>query len=274
MGWGGNNGTTVTAAILARRYGVSWKTRTDEHFGNYLGSVTQNGTFRIGQTHEGTDVYAPLHRLVPMVNPDDLVLGGWDISDRNIADAMDDAKVLEPDLRDKLRQYTEQLVPLTAAFDASFIAKNQTPRATNIITGDKQEQLATLRRDIREFKAREKCREVVVIWTANSERYSRELAGVNDTAENLLCAIENNHEEVSPSTLYAVASILEGCPYVNGSPQNTFVPGCLELAKIHGVFICGDDFKSGQTKMKSVLVDYLIGCGIKVRMRFPTFDSF
>ena len=45
------------------------------------------------------------------------------------------------------------------------------------------------------------------------------------TAEELLNSIQNNEEEVSPSTIFAVASILEGCTYINGSPQNTFVPG-------------------------------------------------
>lgn len=73
--------------------------------------------------------------------------------------------------------------------------------------------------------------------------------------------------EVSPSTLFAVASILEGCAYINGSPQNTFVPGAVELAVQKGVFIGGDDFKSGQTKIKSVLVDFLVSAGIKVRKR-------
>lgn len=70
---------------------------------------------------------------------------------------------------------------------------------------------------------------------------------------------------MSPSTLFAVASILEGCAYINGSPQNTFVPGATELAVQKGVFIGGDDFKSGQTKIKSVLVDFLVSAGIKVR---------
>lgn len=70
--------------------------------------------------------------------------------------------------------------------------------------------------------------------------------------------------EVSPSTLFAVASILEGCAFLNGSPQNTLVPGALELARQHRVFVGGDDFKSGQTKVKSVLVDFLIGSGLKV----------
>ncbi len=55
------------------------------------------------------------------------------------------------------------------------------------------------------------------------------------------------------------------CPYINGSPQNTFVPGCLDLAERRGVFVGGDDFKSGQTKFKSVLVDFLVNAGIKPR---------
>lgn len=53
------------------------------------------------------------------------------------------------------------------------------------------------------------------------------------------------------------------CTYINGSPQNTFVPGIIELAENAGVFIAGDDFKSGQTKLKSVLVDFLVTAGIK-----------
>lgn len=53
------------------------------------------------------------------------------------------------------------------------------------------------------------------------------------------------------------------CAFINGSPQNTFVPGCIELAEKAGVFIGGDDFKSGQTKLKSVLVDFLVSAGIK-----------
>ena len=56
---------------------------------------------------------------------------------------------------------------------------------------------------------------------------------------------------------------MEGATYINGSPQNTFVPGVIELAETHNVMIGGDDFKSGQTKMKSVMVDFLVSAGIK-----------
>lgn len=80
----------------------------------------------------------------------------------------------------------------------------------------------------------------------------------------MLAAIAAGHTEVAPSTVFAVASILEGVPFINGSPQNTFVPGAIELATRHNAFIGGDDFKSGQTKMKSALVDFLISAGIKL----------
>jgi len=80
----------------------------------------------------------------------------------------------------------------------------------------------------------------------------------------LLNAIARGEAEISPSTIFAVASLLEGCPYINGSPQNTFVPGVIELAERMGISIGGDDFKSGQTKMKSVMVDFLISAGLKV----------
>ena len=49
-----------------------------------------------------------------------------------------------------------------------------------------------------------------MLWTANTERFCEVAAGLNDTAENLLHSIRSNTDEVSPSSLFAVASIMEG----------------------------------------------------------------
>ena len=67
--------------------------------------------------------------------------------------------------------------------------------------------------------------------------------------------------QTCPTIVY---NLVLQCSYINGSPQNTNVPGVVELAKKHGTFIGGDDFKSGQTKIKSVLVDFLVSAGLKV----------
>jgi len=264
VGWGGNNGTTVTAGILANKQGLKWPTREGEQSANYFGSLTQSSTIKIGNVN-GEDVWAPMNSIIPMVNPNDIVLDGWDISGMNLADAMDRAKVLEPTLRQQVAGEMRNMVPRKSVYYPEFIAANQGERADNVLSGaDKQRHLDQIRQDIRDFRKQNALDKVIILWTANTERFTDVSSGVNDTADNTLAAIRNSAAEIAPSTIFAVASILEGCPFINGSPQNTLVPGVVDLAIRHDVQVAGDDFKSGQTKMKSVLVDFLVSAGLKV----------
>ncbi|CAG9331164.1 unnamed protein product [Blepharisma stoltei] len=264
VGWGGNNGTTLTAGILANKLKTTWMTKEGEHHSNFLGSICRSVTMRVGIDHNLQPVYAPLFNVIPILDPVDLEIWGWDISSMNIADAMNRAKVLDYDLQRKLYPELKDMVPWPSVYSEDFIAANQCDRADNIIRGNKQEQLDTLRQNIRDFKQQRGIEKVIVLWTANTERYAEIRAGLNDTADNLLGSIEANEAEIAPSTLFAVASILEGCTYINGSPQNTFIPGVIELAERHQILIAGDDFKTGQTKIKTVLSDFLINSGLKL----------
>lgn len=83
-------------------------------------------------------------------------------------------------------------------------------RANNVITGTKAEQLNWIRKDIAQFKTANGLDQVIVLWTANTERFSNIITDINDTADNLLKAIEKDHPEISPSTMFAVAAALEG----------------------------------------------------------------
>lgn len=267
VGWGGNNGSTVTAAIIANRRSLTWESREGTKKSNYYGSILMGSTMKLGTDAETSkDVNIPFHDVLPMVHPNDIVVGGWDISSLNLADAMDRAQVLEPTLKEQVRKEMATLTPLPSIYYPDFIAANQEDRADNLIPGTKvcAAHVETIRKQIQDFKSANNLDKVIVQWTANTERYADIIEGVNDTADNLLKAIEDGHEEVSPSTVFAVACILDGVPFINGSPQNTFVPGCVELAEKHKSYIGGDDFKSGQTKMKSALVDFLINAGIKL----------
>lgn len=264
VGWGGNNGSTVTAGIIANRDKLSWESREGVKHANYYGSVIMASTIKLGTDEEGKEVFIPFHDLLPMIHPNDLVLGGWDISGMNLADAMDRAAVLEPDLKRQVRDEMREMVPLPSVYYPDFIATNQGDRADNVLKGTKAEHVAKIRSDIREFKDKNSLDKVIVLWTANTERFADLIDGVNDTADNVLAAVEAGHDEIAPSSIFAIACIQENVPFINGSPQNTFVPGVIELAEHHGAFIGGDDFKSGQTKMKSALVDFLINAGIKL----------
>lgn len=263
VGWGGNNGTTLTGSVIANKENISWRVKEGVREPNYYGSVTQASTLRVGIDNKGKDVYVPFKDMLPMVDPNDLVIGGWDISSTNMADAMERACVLDYDLQRQLAPHMRNLKPMPSIYYPDFIAANQEDRADNVIPGSKADHLAAIRRDIVAFKKDNGLDKVIVLWSANTERFADIVPGINDTAANILKAVEDGHAEIAPSTIFALACILEGVTYINGSPQNTFVPGVIELATEKDVLIAGDDFKSGQTKMKSVLVDFLVSAGIK-----------
>lgn len=152
VGWGGNNGSTATAALLANKMGISWMTKEGKVNSNYFGSLTQASTVRLGHNSNGESVYIPFKNMLPMVDPNDLVIGGWDISSMNLADAMQRGKVLDYDLQRQMVPHLENLRPLPSIYHSDFIASNQFDRADNLIKGNKAFQLETIRKDIRDFK--------------------------------------------------------------------------------------------------------------------------
>lgn len=208
VGWGGNNGTTVTAGVLANKHDISWQTKKGERKPDYFGSVTQASTVRVGN-YGGKECYVPFSKLLPMVHPNDIVLGGWDVSGLDLEAGMRRAEVLDVDLQRRLGPMMREMKPLPGIFDLNFVAENQLERADNILRDmSKLQQVEKIRRDLREFKKANGVDKIVVLWTANTERFA-ELGKHNRSAENLMEAIEADHPEVSPSTLYAVACIME-----------------------------------------------------------------
>jgi myo-inositol-1-phosphate synthase len=145
-----------------------------------------------------------------MVHPNDLVISGWDISGSSLDKAM------HYDLQGK-----------------SLLTSNQEERVDNLIPGsDKRARLEQIRADIRTFNELDR---IIVFWTANTKRYRDIIPSVSGTADNLLNTIKTFHAEVSPSTLFAVAAILEGEPFISGAPQNTFVPGAIQVTSLSSV---------------------------------------
>lgn len=152
VGWGGNNGTTVTAGIIANRRGLVWDTREGPRAANYYGSVLMSSTMKLGaDAHTNQDVNIPFHDVLPIVHPNDLVIGGWDISAMNLAAAMDRAAVLEPTLKAQVKKELSQMVPLPSIYYPDFIAANQEDRADNLIPGNKacMAHVEKIREDIR-----------------------------------------------------------------------------------------------------------------------------
>jgi len=112
-----------------------------------MGSTVKLGT----NAKTSKDVNIPFHDILPMVHPNDLVIGGWDISGMNLAQAMDRAGVLEPTLKDQVKKEMASMVPLPSIYYPDFIAANQEDRADNLLEGSKpcMGHVEQIRKDIR-----------------------------------------------------------------------------------------------------------------------------
>jgi myo-inositol-1-phosphate synthase len=83
----------------------------------------------------------PIKDLLPMVNPFNFEISGWDISSANLYESCKRAKVLEPDLLNQLRGDLEKIKPMKACFRGDFMASNQADRADNVVNGTNLEMI-------------------------------------------------------------------------------------------------------------------------------------
>lgn len=239
--------TTFMAGVEAVKRGL----------GKPIGSLTQLATIRLGKRTDGRSPY--IRDFVPLAKLEDLVFGGWDIFEDSAYASAVNAKVLEPALLEQVREPLEAIKPMKAVFDQEYVKRIHGP---NVKTeGTKYDKALALMEDIRQFKADNGLSRCVMIWCGSTEVFHRPSA-IHETLESFETAMKNNDPEVAPSQIYAYAALMSGVPYANGAPNlTTDLPVFLQLAKDKNLPICGKDFKTGQTFMKTLLAP-----GFKARM--------
>ncbi len=225
--------------------------------GQPTGSVSQLGTIRLGKRTEGR---TPLIReFTPLAGLDDLVFGGWDIFPDSAYEAAVHAAVLSPEDLAKAKKFLSGIRPMKAVFDRNYVKRLDGP---NVKKGKTKYDLALqIKDDIATFAKKNKVSRLVVIWCGSTEIFLTPVV-VHSTAEKFEAAMKANHPAIAPSMLYAWAAITSGVPFANGAPNLTVdIPALQELAQKHGVPLCGKDFKTGQTLLKTILAP-----GLKARM--------
>lgn len=222
-----------------------------------IGSLTQLASIRLGKRTENRN--PRIKEFVPLADLDDLVFGAWDIFSDSAYDAAVHAGVLERDLLEQLKPALSKIKPMPAAFDQKYVKRLS---GTNVKQGANKFELAEqIIADIEAFKKKNKCSRLVMVWCASTEIFLKETAQ-HKTIKSLETAMKANHPSIAPSMLYAYAAIKCGVPFANGAPNLTVdIPAIRELAVQNNVPICGKDFKTGQTFLKT-----LIAPGLKSRM--------
>jgi myo-inositol-1-phosphate synthase len=239
--------TTTIAGVLAVRRGLA----------NPIGSLTQMGTIRLGKRTEGRS--PKINEAVPLVNLDNIVFGGWDIFEENSYQAARTAGVLEPSLLDQIKPELEAIKPMKAVFDQRYVKRLDGP---NVKKGKNKKDLAEqLRADIRAFKKDNNLDRLVMVWCGSTEVFMKESAA-HQSIDAFEKALEANDPSIPSSMVYTYAALMEDVPFANGAPNlSVDVPAMMSLAQQKRLPICGKDFKTGQTWIKTVVAP-----GIKARL--------
>ncbi|HKP70334.1 MAG TPA: inositol-3-phosphate synthase, partial [Pyrinomonadaceae bacterium] len=222
-----------------------------------VGSLTQMGAIRLGKR---TDNKVPLIKdFVPLASLDDIVFGAWDIFPDNAFDAAMNAGVLDKDLLNQVSEQLASLTPMAAVFEQNYVKRLH---GENVKAGKTKMELAEqLIDEIARFKLEKGCDRLVMVWAASTEIFLEE-SDVHRSLEAFERGLYDSDPAIAPSMIYAYAALKSGVPFANGAPNLTVdIPAMVELADAMRVPICGKDFKTGQTFMKTLLAP-----GLKSRM--------
>jgi myo-inositol-1-phosphate synthase len=239
--------TTFVAGVQAVRRGLA----------HPIGSLTQMGTIRLGKRTEGRS--PSINEFVPLAEINDLVFTGWDPFEDDMYAAARKAGVLEKELLDNIKPFLSQIKPRPAVFDRQYVKRLDGP---NVKKGKTKMDLAEqVRDDIRDFKKTSGASRLIMIWCGSTETFLQP-TGVHQTVKSFEQAMAKNDENIAPSMIYSYAALSEGVPYANGAPNLTVdIPAMHELSRRNQAPICGKDYKTGQTLLKTILAP-----GFKARM--------
>src|SRR5580692_6827225 len=154
--------TTFMAGVEAVKRGL----------GVPVGSLTQLSTIRLGKR---TDGRSPMIKdFVPLAGLNDLVFGGWDIYEDTAYEAARNAKVLESSLLDQLKEPLSAIRPMKAVFDSEYIRRINGP---NVKTeGTKMDKAQMLMDDIEQFRKKNNCARMVMVWCGSTEVFHKPAA--------------------------------------------------------------------------------------------------
>jgi len=222
-----------------------------------IGSMTEMGTIRLGKRPENR--VPAIRDYVSIAELDDLVFGGWDIFPENAYEAALKAGVLQKDLLEGVKDELEAIEPMTAVFQQEWVKKLTGP---HVKKGESKMDLAEqLMEDIKSFKEKHGCDRLVAVWCGSTEVYRKPTA-VHATVASFEEGLRTSHDDIAPSQIYAYACLKLGVPYANGAPNlSVDNPAMTELSRATQTPICGKDFKTGQTLMKTILAP-----GFKARL--------
>lgn len=203
----------------------------------------------------------PLFDNLDLDQPAQFVLGGHDIRRTSYRQSVQElqhrSNIFEPAVVDAcladLDEWSGNVRPGTVINAGSTIERlADLPEVHRV--DSLSAALERIQTDLRDFRARQRLDQVVVINVASTEP-PFELSDIHQSLDRLLAPRQCQQSAVLPaSAVYAWAALDLGWPYINFTPSlGASFPAIQELALQRGAVFGGKDGKTGETLLKTVL---------------------
>ncbi len=211
--------------------------------------------------NEGLVSQLPVFAGLDLADWSSLVVGGHEIRTEPLIDSLQGlhhaSRVLDASLieacREELAEVDARIRPGSLAGCGPTIAELADEAMGVPVDETPQEMIARTQRDLREFQAETGAERVIVVNLASTEPAAK-LPPLPSEWADLERLLADRHDLLPASSLYAIAALDAGMPYVNFTPSLGASPAAIgQLASLRGTCHAGQDGKTGETLLKSAL---------------------
>lgn len=181
---------------------------------------------------------------------DEMVFAGWDLKDGNAYEAAVHHDVVQRHLLDQVKDELSAIRPWAATASSKFL--HSMAGKNMVAAGSAREEIRILEQNIQAFKKENRLDRVVMVNLTSTEKFCG-AEDVHQTIGAFEAGLDANDERISPSMKYLYVACKMGIPHANFTPSLSKIPALELLAKECGVPIAGEDGKTGQTLLKTVL---------------------
>jgi myo-inositol-1-phosphate synthase len=215
----------------------------------------------------------PPFAALDLIGWDEIVVGGHEIRDTTYsAEAqllLQKSHVFSASaltaIASQLAKFDKNIRPGTLINVGATIDALAGPAAAKTRKETASQAVTRLAKDIAEFKTREKLERVIVVNVSSTEPPPPDQIRGWNWSEVQKSLQAKGPSPLPASTLYAIAAMQSGCPFVNFTPSvGSDIPGLYEYALEQQVVHVGRDGKTGETLMKAVLAPMFAARNLKV----------
>lgn len=196
-----------------------------------------------------------------------LVFGGWDLKAGSTYAAAIEHGVIPRHLLDAVKDDLEAINPWPGVTSPRFLTAMA---GKNVVAGATfREELAILEGHLAAFKRAHDLSRVVIVNLTSTEKFTQ-VTDVHRSLAAFEAGLDASDPMISPAMKYLYLSCKLGIPHANFTPSLTKVPALEKLSEQTGTPVAGEDGKTGQTLLKTMIAPGLVVRQLKVDGWFST----